>query len=73
MRVRRNKVKRIAKNKLKKKTKILNVKKRSSQKITPDPWKEIRLKLQPLSKAYGDFMEKRKSIKIKKERIRLKE
>ena len=34
----------------------------------PDPWKEILLKLQPLSKAYREFREKRKIVKQKEER-----
>ena len=39
----------------------------------PDPWKEIRLKLQPLNKAYRDFRQKRKIAKQKEDRKKLKE
>ena len=38
----------------------------------PNLWKEIRLQLQPLSKAYNKFREKRKISKQKQERRRLK-
>ena len=55
-----------------KKTKGLMVNKRTSQR-EPNPWKEIRLKLKPLSKAYNKFREKRKITKEKEERRRLKE
>ena len=55
-----------------KKTKGLVVNKRTSQR-EPNPWKEIRLKLKPLSKAYNKFREKRKIAKEKEERRRLKE
>ena len=39
----------------------------------PDPWKEIRLKLKPLSKVYSDFRAKRKIAKQKEGQKRLKE
>ena len=39
----------------------------------PDPWKELRLKLQPLNKAYRNFKEKRRIAKEKEERKRLQE
>jgi len=39
----------------------------------PNLWKEIRLQLQPLSKAYNKFREKRKISKQKAERRGLKE
>ena len=38
----------------------------------PDPWREIRLKLKPLGKAYNKFREKRKITKQKEEQRRLK-
>ena len=37
-----------------------------------NPWKEIRLKLKPLSNVYRDFREKRRIAKQKEERKRLK-
>ena len=46
--------------------------KRTYQKV-PDPWKEIRLKLKPLGKAYIKFKEKRRIRKEKEEQKRLKE
>jgi len=55
-----------------KRTRGSTINKQINQK-DPDPWKEIRLKLQPLSKAYNDFREKRKIAKQKEERRRLKE
>ena len=63
--------KEITKIKLKK-TKHSAFSKRTSQK-EPDPWKEIRLKLEPLSKAYKKFREKRRIAKQKEERRKLKE
>ena len=63
--------KEITKNKLKK-IKSSSVGKRVSHK-EPDLWKEIRSKLQPLSKAYRDFKKKRKIENEKSERKRLKE
>ena len=39
----------------------------------PNPWKEIRLKLKPLSKAYDVFKAKRRIAKQKEERKKLKE
>jgi len=47
--------------------------KQINQTEPPDPWQEIRLKLQPLNKAFRDFREKRKIAKQKAERKRLKE
>jgi len=61
----------VAKIKLKK-TKGSMVNKRTNQRI-PDPWKEIRLKLKPLGKAYNKFREKRRIAKQKEEQKRLKE
>lgn len=40
---------------------------------SPDPWKELSLKLQPLNRAYRNFKEKRRLAKEKEERRRLKE
>ena len=37
----------------------------------PDPWKEIRLKLKPLGKAYNKFREKRRIAKQKEEEKKL--
>ena len=54
-----------------KKTKDSMVNKRKSQR-EPDPWKEIRLKLKPLGKAYNKFREKQKIKKQKEEQRRLK-
>ena len=54
------------------KTKGSMVNKRTNQR-EPDPWKEIRLKLKPLSKAYNKFKEKRRIAKQKEEERRLKE
>ena len=54
-----------------KKTKDSMVNRRTSQR-KPDPWKEIRLKLKPLSKAYNKFREKRRIAKEKEEQRRLK-
>ena len=51
-----------------KKTKDSMVNRRTSRR-EPDPWKEIRLKLKPLSKAYNKFKEKRRITK-QKEKIR---
>ena len=55
-----------------KKTKNSMVNRRTSQR-EPDSWKEIRLKLKPLSKAYNKFREKRRIAKQKEEERRLKE
>jgi len=55
-----------------KKTKGSTVVKRTNQR-TPDPWKEIRLKLKPLGEAYNKFREKQKIKKQKEEQRRLKE
>ena len=55
-----------AKNKLKK-TKGSMVNKRTNQRV-PDPWKEIRLKLKPISKAYNKFKEKRRIAKQREEK-----
>ena len=38
----------------------------------PDPWKELRIKLQPINKAYRNFKEKRRIAKQKDERRKLK-
>ena len=54
-----------------KKTKDSMVNRRTSQR-KPDFWKEIRLKLKPLSKAYNKFREKRRIAKQKEEQRRLK-
>tara|TARA_Y100001960_G_scaffold321803_1_gene397181 strand:- start:492 stop:1367 length:876 start_codon:yes stop_codon:yes gene_type:complete len=40
---------------------------------SPDPWKELSLKLQPLNRAYRNFKEKRRLAKEKEEKRRLKE
>ena len=65
MKKRNNNKKELTKIKLKK-TKGSMVNKRTSQR-EPDPWKEIRLKLKPLGKAYNKFKEKQKIKKQKKE------
>ena len=57
MKKRNDNKKEVTKSKLKK-IKGSKVKKRTNQ-GKPDPWKEIRLKLKPLSKAYSRFREKR--------------
>ena len=57
---------------MKKRRKKTSLIKRNNRK-DPDPWKELRLKLQPLGKAYSNFMEKRKIAKQKEEQRRLKE
>ena len=71
MKKRDNNKKVVTKIKLKK-TKASMVNKRRNQ-SEPDPWKEIRLKLKPLSKAYNKFRERRKIAKQKEEERRLKE
>ena len=55
-----------------KRTKDSTVNRRTSRR-EPDPWKEIRLKLKPLGKAYNKFREKRRIAKQKEEERRLKE
>ena len=65
-----NNKKEIIKVKLKKR-KSSTVNKRIGQR-EPDPWKEIQLKLQPLSKAYRNFRQKRKIAKEKEKLRRLK-
>jgi len=55
-----------------KKTEDSKVNKRRNQR-EPDPWKEIRLKLKPLGKAYNKFIEKRRIVKQKEDERRLKE
>ena len=45
-----------------KRTRGPNINKQTNQREV-NPWKEIRLKFQPLSKAYRDFREKRKIAK----------
>ena len=62
--------KELIKTKLKKR-KGPTVNKRASQR-DPDPWKEIRLKLQPIGKAYRHFMERRKVVKLKEEQKKIK-
>ena len=62
--------KEIIKVKLKKR-KSSTTNKRTGQR-EPDPWKEIQLKLQPLSKAYRNFKQKRKIAKEKEKLRRLK-
>ena len=71
MKKRDNNKKEVTRIKLKK-TKGLVVNKRTSQR-EPNPWKEMRLQLKPLSKAYNKFRRKRKIAKEKEERRRLKE
>ena len=72
MKKRKGKIKEISRVRLKK-TRGSSSSKQISQSEPPDPWKEIRLKLQPLSKAYKNFKEKRKIARQKEERRRLKE
>ena len=60
----KNNEKGIVRSKLKK-TKNSNVSKRVSQRELSDLWKEIRLKLKPLSKAFVDFKEKRLKKPVK--------
>ena len=55
-----------------KKTEYSKVNKRRKQR-EPDLWKEIRLNLKPLGKAYNKFREKRRIAKQKEEERRLKE
>ena len=64
MRRGKNSKKEVTKIRLKK-TKNSIANKRINQK-EPDFWKEIRFKLKPLSKAYRNFVEKRKIVKHKK-------
>jgi len=54
------------------KTKGSMVNKRTNQRV-PDPWKEIRLKLKPIGKAYNKFREKRRIAKQKEEERKLKD
>ena len=70
MKKRDNNKKEVTKTKLKR-TKGSMVNKRTNQR-QPDPWKEIRLKLKPLGKAYNKFREKRRIAKQKEEQRRLK-
>ena len=58
--------------KIMKRTRGSTINKQTNQ-SEPDPWKELRLKLKPLRKAYSDFRAKRKITKQKKEQKRLKE
>ena len=58
--------------KIMKRTRGSTINKQTNQ-SEPDPWKELRLKLKPLSKAYSDFRAKRKIAKEKEEQRRLKE
>jgi len=55
-----------------KRTRGSTVNKQTNQ-SEPDPWKELRLKLKPLSRAYSDFRAKRKITKQKEEQKRLKD
>ena len=55
-----------------KRTRESAINKQTNQKEL-NPWEEIRLKLQPLSKAYRIFREKRKIVKQKEEQRKLKE
>ena len=67
------------KNKIKEATRIIQKRTRGSasnkqaRQREPNLWKEIRVQLQPLNKAYNKFREKRKIAKQKAERKRLKE
>ena len=71
MRREKNNKKEVTKIRLKKiKNSIAN--KRLNQK-EPDLWKEIRFKLQPLNKAYRNFIEKRRIVKQKEERSKQQE
>ena len=47
--------------------------KRKINRKEPDPWKELLLKLQPISKAFKEFIKKRKIAKQEDERRRLKD
>ena len=47
--------------------------KRKISRKEPDPWKELLLKLQPISKAFKEFIKKRKIAKQEDERRRLKD
>ena len=55
-----------------KRTRESTINKQTNQKEV-NPWEEIRLKLQPLNKAYRIFREKRKIVKQKEEQRKLKE
>ena len=70
MKKRDNNKKEVTKIKLKE-TKDSKVNRRTNQR-EPDPWKEIRLKLKPLGKAYNKFREKRRIAKQKEEARRFK-
>ena len=70
MKKRDNNKKELPKIKLKK-TKGSIVKKRTYQK-EPDPWKELRLKLKQIGKAYIKFREKQKIKKQKEEQKKIK-
>ena len=65
MKKRKGKIKEISRVRLKK-TRGSSSSKQISQSEPPDPWKEIRLKLQPLSKAYRSFMGQLKIAKDRK-------
>ena len=71
MKKRKGKIKEISRVRLKK-TRGSSSSKQISQSEPPDPWKEIRLKLQPLSKAYRSFMEQRKIAKQKRRTKKIK-
>ena len=71
MRRGKNNKKEVTKIRLKK-TKNSIANKRINQK-EPDFWKEIRFKLKPLSKAYRNFVEKRRVVKQKEERKKQQE
>ena len=55
-----------------KKTEDTKVNKRRNQR-EPDLWKEIRFKLKLLSKAYHNFLERRRVVKQKEERKKQQE
>ena len=65
----RNDIKKEVKKIKKTEDSMVNKRRKRSE---PDPWKEIRLKLKPLGKAYNKFKEKRKFAKQKEEQRRLK-
>ena len=66
----RNDIKKEVKKVKKTEDSMVNKRRNQSQ---PDLWKEIRLNLKPLGKAYNKFREKRKVAKQKEEQRRLKE
>ena len=72
MKKRKNREKGLVKNELKK-TKKLNFSKPKKRKEPPDPWKILRSKIKPLSKAYINFREKQRIRKQKEELKKLKD